>query len=294
MSDTARFFVQFPHPGGEHNPRTDVMPWNVAAKHRRKFLIATGRYLDIDKRLHAGELVFWGEWEAPSRVERRWPASGRLPRALHRPHWMVPATTGFRQNTDPWVWGERMLYSCCKQIIGPDRRPTSMQKLTPGSVICFGSTIDVECCVATVFVVACAEPWVPANAEGLDVDEAFTTCTAGSVASSCDAHAKFTLYRGATFDDPIFGMFSFVPARRARPEAPPFARPPIRIDGLINPASKMAARGSNRPLDVAEVRDAWRSLVDQVINAGLVLGVSFEVPARQGSEPLALRQPVGR
>jgi hypothetical protein len=40
MSDEERcFFVQFPHPGGEHNPPTDIMPWNVH-DHRRKFLRA--------------------------------------------------------------------------------------------------------------------------------------------------------------------------------------------------------------------------------------------------------------
>jgi hypothetical protein len=176
MPDATGFFVQFPHPGGEHNPPTDDMPWNTA-DHRRKFLVAPGRHLEGDDRIRKGELVFWGEWEPPSRVERRWPASGRLPRALHRPYWLEPTTRGFRQNTDPWVWGDRMIYSNCKQITGPQRRPTSMQRLTRGSVICFGSTIDGEFCVDTVFVIASAEPWVPAEAADLDVDEAFKTCT---------------------------------------------------------------------------------------------------------------------
>ncbi len=57
-----------------------------------------------------------------------------------------------------------MIYSVCKQITGPDRTPTAMQRLTPGSVICFGSTIDQEFCLDTVFVVASAEPWTAASA----------------------------------------------------------------------------------------------------------------------------------
>jgi hypothetical protein len=69
------------------------MPWNTA-DHRRKFLVAPGCYLDGDDRFGEADLVFWGEWEAPSRVERRWPASGRLPRALHRPYWVDPAAGG--------------------------------------------------------------------------------------------------------------------------------------------------------------------------------------------------------
>ena|SRR5437867_3355529 len=99
MAAPTGFFVQFPHPGGEQNPPTDDVPWNTG-DHRRKFLVAPGCYLD-DERVRDAELVYWGEWEPPSRVERRWPASGRQPRALHRPWWTEPATRRPRQNTDP-------------------------------------------------------------------------------------------------------------------------------------------------------------------------------------------------
>jgi len=155
MADETGFFVQFPHPGGEHNPPTDDMEWN-AAEHRRKFLVAPGRHLDGHGRLREAELVFWGEWEPPSRVVRRWPPSGRMPGALHRPYWAQPATSGVRQSTDPWVWGERMLYSNCKQVTGPKRRPTSMQRLPRGSVICFGSTLAGAAPSGTCVVLAWA------------------------------------------------------------------------------------------------------------------------------------------
>lgn len=40
-----------------------------------------------------------------------------------------------------------------------------------------------------------------------------TVCNAESiVAGVTDAHAQFTLYRGATIDDPVHGMYSFVSA----------------------------------------------------------------------------------
>ncbi len=77
MTDTSYFFVQFPDPGGEHNPPTDDVSWNVA-DHRRKFLIASGRYLGTGNRFGASDLVFWGEWEPQSHIERRWPAAKGL------------------------------------------------------------------------------------------------------------------------------------------------------------------------------------------------------------------------
>jgi hypothetical protein len=308
--------VQFPHPGVECRSRTDDVPWNTGPAHRRKFLVGAGRFVDVDERVGEAELVLWGEWEPPSQIERRWPVSGRLPRALHRPYWTTPLTPGFRHNTDPWVSGERMLYSNCRQTrmqprrsnAAPRRVPTSMQELQRGSVICFGSRIAGEFCLDTVFVVASKERW-SADADGeLNVGDAFLTCTArpiaqtaasgcgcgsGSTATGCavEANAELTLFRGATYDDPVDGMFSFVPARLASEEDPRFARPPIRIAGLINPASWRGPSGATRPLDIATIRNSWQSLKEQVATAGLVLGVSLDTPTRrvspgQGGNPM--------
>lgn len=94
QTTASRFFVQFPHPGSEHRPADDDMPWNVA-QHGRKFLLAPGHYVDAAEQLAAAELAFWGEWEPPSLIEQRWPASDRLPRALHRPYWITPRKAGF-------------------------------------------------------------------------------------------------------------------------------------------------------------------------------------------------------
>jgi hypothetical protein len=274
------FFVQFPHPGGEHNPPFTVMPWNTGA-HGRKFLLAHGRHLDPADQLEDGDLVFWGEWEPPSRIVTRWPPDGRLPRALHRPYWSRPTSGGWRQNTDPWVFGQQMIYSNCKQTLRPDHRPTAVQRLTRGSVICFGSALDGEFCIDTVFVVASAPRWSPADATiSAQVGQAFAVCTADSLASGDDdyAHARLTLYQGATTDDPIDGMYSFVPALPVTDEYPRFARPPVRISGLINPASTQSAYGANRNLPARDVRDAWEAIRHQVLTAGLVLAVQLDTP----------------
>lgn len=287
------FFVQFPHPGGEHVPASAHMPWNVGA-HKRKCLIAPGGYLDGDSVVDA-DLVFWGEWEPPSRVEVRWPARDSLPRALHRPYWTRPTTRGSRQNTDPWVWGDRMLYSNCRQTgARPARRPSSMQRLTRGSVICFGSTVGGEFCLDTVFVVASAEAWNPAGVAALEVDEAFKVCTAESMLAGedrddgdgctviCqpDDEASFTLYRGASVDDPVDGMFSFVPARRADGDDPRFARPAIRLPGYVNPASTQSTLGSKIPLGTSTLRSLWNQVSDQVHAEDLLFAVHLRTPER--------------
>ena len=293
MRELACRFVQFPHPGGEHNPPTDDKGWNVD-DHRRKFLLTSGRYLDTRGHTRTGALVAWGEWEPPSQVVRRWPRDGRLPRALHRPYWIEPPAGAPRQNTDPWIWGAQMLYSNCKQIVGPHRVRTSMQDLPIGSLICFGSTIDGQFCLDTVLVIAAAEPWVPAEAARPHVTAAFKTCTRGSItASRTDAHADLTLYRGATLDRPVHDMYSFVPALHTNGGDPRFARPPIHLPELINPASKQSPWGSKRPLSVSTVREAWKEVCEQVLDAGLLLAVSLTTPPKRAPRPIARTNRMG-
>lgn len=268
--------VQFPHPGGEHSPppHGDEMPWNTG-DHRRKFLRSHGRYIDDAGAEGEAELVFWGEWEAPSRVVERWASDGRKPRALHEPYWCAPPT-GERQNTDPWVFGPAFRYSNCKQqtVNGP----TNIQRLPRGSLIIFGSTLDGEFVVDTVFVVASARPWTPSDSAALDVDDAFRTCTIDSVATTEHRDAGFTVYSGATPKQPVEGMYSFVPARRADDPAARFARPALHLPDLVNPASTMAPKGVGTQLSSDDVRDAWLRVREQVSSAGCVLGVNLHTP----------------
>jgi hypothetical protein len=88
------FVVQFPHPGRECNPGTwQRQPWNTG-KHCRKFLQSLGSYVVDDASLSEANLVFWGEWEAPSRIINRWEPEDFLPRFLQRPVWERPARGG--------------------------------------------------------------------------------------------------------------------------------------------------------------------------------------------------------
>jgi hypothetical protein len=243
-------------------------------------MVSQGRYLDNKSRVNRAEVVFWGEWEPPSRVSQRWPKSGALPRVLHSPYWTYRTDKGFRQNTDPWVFGACMIYSNCKQLgPRPHRRPNSLQRLSRGSVICFGSTIDRQFCIDTVFVVADAMPWTPEMAAALDLGDAFKVCTVESLMTGHEDHnLSLTLYRGATASDPVHGMFSFVPARRADVPDPRFPRPAIDLPSLVDPASSRSTRGSRKPLSVDHVRDAWDDVRRQVLAADLMLAVELETP----------------
>ena len=91
-------------------------PWSTNPKNRRKFLRSPGRYVAPDGSPAEAPLAFWAEWEAPSYVVQRWPEEDALPRFLQEPRWERPTIKGFRQNTDPWVFGDCFRYSNCHQL----------------------------------------------------------------------------------------------------------------------------------------------------------------------------------
>lgn len=288
-SDSGRVaaIVQFPHPGGEHVPSGEVMGWNTR-DHQRKFLVSPGLFVnDIDDIPTADELVFWGEWEARSRIIQRWPRHPELPTVLHAPFWSPPAFDGTRQNTDPWVFGDSFLYSNCKQHTNnkPERRPSALQTLPAGSMILFGSAKQKPSrfLIDTVFVVRdTLGTFVPFDGtHHLPVDDAFTTCTLDSL-TTYEPHigtSTYTLVRAATIDVPVHGMFSFVPCRVYSDDRMRFPRPTINLAGIIDPTRQSpsgATAKDRRPL--GDVVAAWHAVVDQVRYAGLRLGVHFATP----------------
>lgn len=298
MTQPLAYFVQFPHPGEEHRPRGDRMAWNVG-DHRRKFLRTPGRYVDAIGEVAEAELVYWAEWEPPSEVVTTWRPSGDLPCWLHRPYWVRPTTSTARQNTDPWVFGPRMLYSNCRQLTNGN--PNWLQRLPRGSVVCFGSTKRGEFCLDTVFVVASSAPWHPAD-DIPEVDGAFAVCAVESVRASlgaiggggcsprpsCRPGRRFMLYRGATYDDPVEGMYSFVPARRADSDEPRFARPALDVPDRINPASSRGPRGSDMPLAIDLLHEAWDEVRLQVLATDLVIATHLATPPEGHPAPVPI------
>lgn len=262
MSDSA-CFVQFPHPGGEHWPdRGGGKGWNTFdSGHARKFMQLRGTWIAGDGSVHGGELWAWGEWEAQSELVRSLDASGApgLPHHLWRPYYVIPRG-GYERlhNTDPFIFGERFLYSNCKQPSRP-----GLRQLGRGSVIAFGSKRG-GWVLDTVLVVADYIDYAAPEAHRALVDEvpgAFLAVTAGPLVGNGEEET-LRLYRGATPDDRVDGMFSFFPAmpagrgagfraagRRAR-------RALLHSDAGAEPQALMRARVRRAPRALGAARGA--------------------------------------
>ncbi len=264
-------FVQFPHPGPEHEPHQgDLKCWNTG-DHRRKFVVNPGRYLDAEGHLQQGDLTFWCEWEPPSEVVKRFSDPSPLrPRYLYHPFWYEPEPGRWLQNTDPFVFGDCFRYTVCRQY--RDGRPTKMQHLAPGSLILFGSRLRSRFVIDTVFVV---DRWIdydhPAALEGL-VPPAYETITINRIDI-----ARYRLYTGATFEQPYHGMFSFVPCLPHTEAARGFARPTIILPGLVSDLLAMNFRRRVQP-NVDAMKQIWDEVVRQVKEQGLMLGIATTMP----------------
>jgi hypothetical protein len=178
------------------------------------------------------------------------------------------------QNTDPLVFGDRFLYSNCRQA-----RNRKLRGLGPGSLVVFGSKLGREFVIDTVFVVS-------------DSSENFTRASAGEVRCegwvravvfeplrlNSGANESFRLYRGQTLEDAPSGPFSFVPCRPYGTDASAFPRPVLHLARQwIEPNLAMAAKVT--AASPADIRGIWEEIVDQVQRSGLALGVHLEAPA---------------
>jgi hypothetical protein len=281
-----REFVQFIHPGGEHEPDADGQKsWNVGP-HRRKFLTAPGRYIR-DGQTEDGNLVFWGEWEAQSRIVNEY--NGQVsdgPHFLHEPYYDPPTTWAgnWRQNTDPFVFGDQFHYTGCLQHT--KRGPTQLRFLARGSILLFGSCRErSRFVVDTVFVV---DRWIDHGVTDFEekllqgaVSDAYASVTIGPWYSAhMPEDRSHRLYFGASPDRMVDGMYSFFPCLPA-PTAPDgFPRPTIRLPGQITQqllqGKKMTA--ISKP---DEARALWGEVAEQVHSQRLMLGVNAELPSRR-------------
>jgi hypothetical protein len=274
------FVVQFPHPGREHRPSPPrvgtVMPWN-RGEHKRKFLRASARYL-VDGQPHEGQVAFWGEWEAQSRVLDVWPKDGDLPRFLHEPFYEAPADGVKHQNTDPFLFGRTFLYTNCRQA-----RNVKLRHLTQGSIVLFGSSPGAGFVLDTVFVVDEGEhPAFEIGERRVLPDRPEADALVFRPLSTSEKHlgAGCRAYRGRPYSAGTAAPFSFVPCRPLTDQMR-FQRPLLEavgaLEGLLSPTLRMQAK-------VTEVDDrtagaAWQHVREVVEQHGLALGWHLQVPA---------------
>lgn len=283
-------FVQFLHPGGEHRPDDGVIKhWNTK-EHKRKFFIRPGKYV-VGAKLIEGQIEFWGEWEPESRViETIANPIPHGPRFTYDPYYVLPESYVGLQNTDPFVFGEQFHYTGCQQrtSIGA----TQLRFLRRGSVILFGSCEDRSAfALDTVFVV---DRWIDHDREIYSktlngaVSQEYLQVTISawyqepSESNSCAPRGQeqtWRLYFGASYDMPLRGMYSFFPCLPHAAKSRGFARPTIRIPGVItnnlNQGKKLSELSS-----VDEMRLLWEEIVEQVRKQGMALGVYAELPKR--------------
>ena len=287
--DDRRCFVQFSHPGQEHEPDLggEKMWNNSNLKHKRKFMQFRGEWIEQDGGTRTGDLCAWGEWEPESDLIRKLDQPGgslQYPRYLWHPYYMSRANYAGLHNTDPFIFGERFLYSNCGQTSKP-----GLKHLGDGSVIAFGSGKSIKgerrWMLDTVLVVKdSVEYRAPEELMVLDewVSDAFLhyhflVATGGLLTDSG------RLYWGATPDDAVDGMFSFFPAMPADGGLG-FPRPLIDLPcEYFNPKSWQSPKGLRRERTGEKLRGLWECLATQVHDVGLVLGTCAALPEQRVS-----------
>ncbi len=250
-----------------------VMEWN-RRDHARKFLRARARYIAAGQQ-HSRLITFWGEWEPQSKVIETFPAGPRGgPRWLHEPFWALPRHEKLLQNTDPLVFGERFLYSNCRQ--GKNQK---LRELAEGSIILFGSKLRSEFVVDTVFVVGdSGQRYRRGETDSIECDEWVRAVLFDRLRSDRrSALEPLRLYRGVTYDENPDGPFRFVPCRSYMSDDAAFPRPTIRLPGRwLEPNLAMGAKVT--PASQIELKTLWDEIVRQVQDAGAFLGVQLDPP----------------
>jgi len=298
--------VQFFHPGKEHGydyvkyQDKYFKNWNTN-DHKRKFMINEGSYIKNDIRKE-GKLLFWGEWEPPSYVERiddqiNCFPYGVNPEYLHTP--ILPnldkikeyQEAHYYQNTDPFIFGDSFKYAICRQ------KNKKLRNLEKGSLIIFGSQVNYRFVIDTVFVVKDKTPYFSLDDiknKNLEIYPEIVTKMILNKEMKVDNPEGLTLYIGATYDDKENGMFSFVPAKidnNKKEGFPRFFMPDEFYDN--NKFNKYFSRwkkngkifegkamGVNMPydnVDEDEIYSFWEYIKNEV-SKNYVLGFNFKMP----------------
>ncbi|MFV0442546.1 MAG: hypothetical protein ACK5Q5_03140 [Planctomycetaceae bacterium] len=278
QSSEERYVIQFPHPGREHRPDSSGHKAATLSNdgHGRLFVEQPGGYVcDPDQRKATPDVLhFWCEWECESTRILTLPPGTQdgFPRNVFRPS--IPRRQNWSElaNTDPCVFGRVFRYCVCKMT-------GKMLALAPGSVILFGSKRNERFVLDTVFVVAGHVPYGASNWRTLNVEPQYRDVGLAPLfgGSGCaEDDRPLRLYEGATLENTVGGMFSFFPCKRAS-ESEGFSRPMINLQGIVNPQLGMGLK-IGQPVSLKTAERNWRAVAEQVLAAGLHLGVGAEFP----------------
>ncbi len=220
-----------------------------------------------------------------------------VPRYLWKPYWARKECYACVHNTDPFIFVKHFLYSNCRQA-----NSIGLWSLDRRSVIAFGNGETIhgkrKWVLDTVLVVhdfveydmhdarTALKNWASdtfLNVTGGPLsDYPDNTAPSGACAPKCaPTSPQLRLYRGATPNEPVHGMFSFFPAV---PECRDSSFPQPLVDlpcKYFNPKNWRAAKGTREERTLDELGSLWDSLVAQVRSKDVVLGRLAELPKRQ-------------
>lgn len=252
------------------------MPWNCTSRHNRKFMKAEGVYLNDGKPV-SGELNFWGEWEPDSRVTFLGPGS---PTQLHEPFLRISKNGSVivpkgAINTDPFVFDKHFYYCFCQQHTV--KGPTIMNRLDKGSLILFGSykhdAAGHYFALDTVYVVGDYRDFAEAT---------YPNDLAGFIPKHYDEimqfnpkqRVPFRCYKGASFSNPVDGMYSFVPCKLDG--APKFERVKLTA-GVIPQLSVNQTQGRKNLViaDKKQIKAIWDAVRNEAKAQGYLEGIEF-------------------
>ena len=156
--------------------------------------------------------------------------------------------------------------------------------LERGSVLVFGSSRAPYWVVDTVFVVGDYVDHTSTDVESLlagRVCQCYRDVTLTLTCKGSEPSISRRWYRGATYDEPIEGMYSFFPCLPAEQNTP-FPRPHIELPRqYFTPGLAQGAKGcalNANPLPSSTIKALWDSIAEQVLSQGLLLGVAARTP----------------
>ena len=293
--------VQFTHPGKEPiitkaERNIGIKSWNQGT-HARKFLKAKGQIVTPQGLSPKQKLLFWGEWEPTSKIQpvNNYVGNNDQPKWVHIPFLpkkksqLNPGTNAGTclsaqcvinsslQNTDPFVFGSAFYYSLCRQ-----NHFTRLRTLARGSIILFGSPIMPKnpkgyFALDTVFVVD--DYKVYDFASPLKSLKGFIPKDYPKIMgfSHWKGHMQLVCYKGATVNNPVNGMYSFVPCKPCNGSVTGFPRIKLtnsNLQGVIS--NNLTSSLKYTVSSLTQNKQIWDTVRQLVKNGGLYEGVNFD------------------
>lgn len=258
-------------------PRKDFVSniclWNRTAPHHRKILQSfKATVVDNNSLVHNNQAItFVGEWDCCSSFTLN---KNRHP--FNRTHVPIYSHLDKRVcclNTDPYVFGKEFYYVCCKL-------PKIFNKIRIGDIVIFGSftmskrKVD-KMLVDTILVVG--EKILASDIHS----HRFSPCFEDVTLSRSMKIIKDGIIIGKMFDTTKDYQanipFSFVPCRREGLMDKAIIDRHLKIKELKGGPFKIGQNGGH--IDVADINDVFRGIVQAIQTAGFELGVKMPEPS---------------